>query len=93
MKAREIIKKVLGFLGRIPQDKLLHFIAGMVIAALVSVVRCLAPYSVLFGILAGALKEWYDSRNGGSVELMDFVATISGAGAMWMVVWLYYITW
>lgn len=87
------VNSVLRFLGSIPQDKLLHFIAGAMTVALVSVVRCLAPYSVLFGILAGALKEWYDSRHGGSVELMDFVATTAGAGVMWMAVWLYYITW
>lgn len=59
-------------------DKQKHFIAG----ALVSILA-----GLLFGFwggfttgcLAGAMKEWWDSKGNGEVEIMDFVFTLLGA--------------
>jgi hypothetical protein len=63
----------------LPKDKLLHLIAGFVIALL---------GTMLFGkvtglglaVITGAAKEFYDYHNPKkhSVELLDFVATFVG---------------
>lgn len=90
---KRIFAKISGFLGGIQQDKLLHFIAGALIVALCAFVKGLAPYAWAAGVVAGALKEFYDSRGNGSVELLDFAATTAGALAMQMAVWFYLIIW
>lgn len=90
---KRIFAKILGALGSIPQDKLLHFIAGALIVALCSFIKGFAPYAWVAGVVAGMLKEVYDSRNNGSVEVLDFAATTAGALAMQMAVWLYLIIW
>ena len=33
----------------------------------------------IVGSLAGAIKEWWDSKGHGTVELMDFIFTVIGA--------------
>lgn len=90
---KRIFAKILGALGSIPQDKLLHFIAGALIVALCSFIKGFAPYAWVAGVVAGMLKEFYDSRGNGSVEVLDFAATTAGALAMQMAVWLYLIIW
>lgn len=90
---KRIFAKILGALGSIPQDKLLHFIAGALIVALCSFIKGFAPYAWVAGVVAGMLKECFDSRDNGSVEVLDFAATTAGALAMQMAVWLYLIIW
>lgn len=90
---RKTLAKISGALGSIPQDKLLHFIAGALIVALCASVKGFAPYAWAGGVVAGALKEFYDSRGNGSVEVLDFAATTAGALTMQMAVWLYLIIW
>lgn len=90
---RKIFAKITGLLGGIPKDKLLHFIAGALIVALCAFVKALAPYAWVAGVVAGALKEFYDSRGNGSVEVLDFAATTAGALTMQMAVWCYLIIW
>lgn len=90
---KRIFAKISGALGSIPQDKLLHFIAGALIVALCSFIKGFAPYAWVAGVVAGMLKEFYDSRDNGSVEVLDFAATTAGALAMQMAVWLYLIIW
>nr|DAO69070.1 MAG TPA: putative periplasmic lipoprotein [Caudoviricetes sp.] len=90
---KRLFAKILGALGSIPQDKLLHFIAGALIVALCSFIKGFAPYACVAGVVAGMLKEFYDSRGNGSVEVLDFAATTAGALAMQMAVWLYLIIW
>lgn len=90
---RKILTKITGLLGRIQQDKLLHFIAGALIVALCSFIKGFAPYAWVAGLVAGVLKEFYDSRGNGSVEVLDFAATTAGALTMQMAVWLYLIIW
>ena len=90
---KRIFAKISGALGGIPKDKLLHFIAGALIVALCAFVKGLAPYAWVAGVVAGALKEFYDSRGNGSVELLDFAATTAGALTMQMAVWFYLIIW
>lgn len=90
---RKTLAKISGALGSIPQDKLLHFISGALIVALCSFIKGFAPYAWVAGVVAGALKEFYDSRGNGSVELLDFAATTAGALTMQMAVWFYLIIW
>lgn len=90
---KRIISRVLAFLSRIPQDKLLHFIAGALIVALCASVKGFAPYAWVAGVVAGMLKEFYDSRGNGSVEVLDFAATTAGALTIQMAVWFYLVIW
>lgn len=58
-------------------DKRKHFMCGFIIAL---VVGFFLPILGLFaGCSAGAIKEWWDSKGHGTVELMDFVFTCFGA--------------
>lgn len=90
---KRILAKISGALGSIPKDKLLHFIAGALIVALCAFVKGFAPYAWVAGVVAGVLKEFFDSRGNGSVEVLDFAATTAGALAMQMAVWFYLIIW
>lgn len=90
---KRIFAKITGALGSIPQDKLLHFIAGALIVALCSFIKGFAPYAWVAGVVVGMLKEFFDSRGNGSVEVLDFAATTAGALAMQMAVWFYLIIW
>ena len=90
---KRIFAKISSALSCIPQDKLLHFSAGALIVALCAFVKGFAPYAWVVGVVAGALKEFYDSRGNGSVEVLDFAATTAGALTMQMTVWFYLIIW
>lgn len=90
---RKIFAKITGLLGSIPQDKLLHFIAGALIVALCAFIKGLAPYAWVAGVVAGVLKEFYDSRGNGSVEVLDFAATTAGALTMQIAIWFYLVIW
>lgn len=39
------------------------------------------------------LKEFYDSRGNGSVEVLDFAATTAGALTMQIAIWFYLVIW
>lgn len=60
------------------RDKQLHTFAGFGIAL---VFGLWFPWLGLgLGVIAGGVKEYWDSRGNGCVELLDFVFTIVGAG-------------
>lgn len=90
---KRIFAKISGALGSIPQDKLLHFIAGALIVALCAFVKGFAPYAWVAGVVAGVLKEFFDSRGNGSVEVLDFAATTAGSLAMQIAIWSYLVIW
>ena len=81
------MKKVFEFFAKIPQDKLLHFIFGLLIYFLVAtavghftedgcVIRASGLGTVFF---IGALKElWFDKKYGGNPEVSDAGATYLG---------------
>lgn len=59
------------------RDKRIHFVCGFIISLVVGI---LIPFlGLFFGCVAGAFKEWWDSKGHGTVELMDFVFTCFGA--------------
>ncbi len=90
---KELWSRIIAVLGKVSQDKLLHFIAGMLITALFAVIKTVAPYALFFGMLAGVLKEWWDNGNDGSVEWKDILATCLGALLMQILIWLYLLIW
>lgn len=76
----------------IANDKLLHFLAGGMIAGIA------APLALVFGInpafaclgasaASGAAKEAYDATGRGQVEFADFAWTVMG-GAIPAAIWL-----
>lgn len=58
-------------------DKRKHFIVGLSISVLIGIFLPLGGF--ILGCVAGALKEWWDSKGHGVVELMDFIFTALGA--------------
>lgn len=58
------------------KDKLLHFIAGVIIALLFSTVHPVA--GLVVAILAGVAKELYDKAKGGLFDWKDLVFTVAG---------------
>ena len=58
---KKILERIKGLLLSIPHDKLLHFIAGGVIASFFAIViGATAEYCVLFSAIAGCIKEAVD---------------------------------
>lgn len=72
-------------------DKVMHFLSGIAIAWLsVAILRATgvqgwswAPF--LLAALAGALKEYWDSRGNGHVDFWDFAFTALGGGVAFCV--------
>lgn len=88
-----IVDKILAAFGRVPQDKLLHFVAGMLIVAVAALWHVFAPYAWTLGVLAGIGKEVYDQRSGGYADAWDFAATAAGAFVLQAAVWAYLLMW
>ena len=83
------MKKLLNFVASIPRDKLLHFIAGMLITALVAVVFArFAPLAVTVAVVAGFAKEAYDEYSYGGWDWKDLLATIVGGVLMELIIML-----
>jgi hypothetical protein len=64
--------------GKVPVDKFMHFICGLVIAALLT--PFIGAYSILVVAVIAALKEIYDARHPDkhTADFMDWVATTLG---------------
>lgn len=90
---KKILSKILVSLGTIASDKLLHFICGMIAAALIAPFRILAPYAFIMGVMAGIGKELYDKKKGGKIDWHDMAATVIGALVLQIFVWLYLLFW
>ena len=63
---------------KIGADKVVHFLAGALIALVTLLVTKSGPWSIATATIAGACKEWWDSRGYGTVEFADFIATVAG---------------
>lgn len=83
-----IIEKIINVISGVGKDKLLHFIAGLLIAQIVYAVWCLLINKSYAGIIigfviavaAGILKEEYDKHHRGhSFEWWDMIAVFIGA--------------
>lgn len=77
------------WLGDIPSDKALHFIAGMlVVAVIATAIPCVAPFAIVFGIIAGIAKEVRDEIVYGGFDWKDLVATVVGSLVAQIFVWM-----
>lgn len=82
------MKKVIEFLKSISSDKLLHFIAGVIISQLVCAIYAAISHPSYGGCLIGFLvalavgiaKEFYDEfhKETETPEFMDFIYTCAG---------------
>lgn len=74
---KKIFSKIMALLNSIGIDKYLHFIAGLIIAALFNITldmtACIVP--VFF---AAFIKEFIDSSGSGTSDWRDAVATLAG---------------
>lgn len=88
MKA--MFEKLKNWLAGIPHDKLLHFIAGMVVAAFFSIVIVdTAMFCVVFSGIAGVIKEAVDEwRKPGAWSYSDLLATVLGGLPIQLFVWI-----
>ena len=64
------------FINKIPKDKLLHFIAGVLIYQ--STVWFVWYYAIIPVVICALGKEVYDNYYGGTVDVYDALATITG---------------
>lgn len=78
------MKKIIEWLYSLKADKLLHFIAGLVVAQiafalldLATSVWCSAFLAFLVAAVAGGVKEAWDVKHG-VPNVADFVATMVG---------------
>lgn len=71
------------------KDKILHLLAGFTIAGLVMWLTGNIVYAILAAILAGLLKEYYDSffPKSHTVDVWDFVVTAIG-GVLFVIIFL-----
>lgn len=70
-------------------DKRKHFIVGVSMSILIGI---LCPWlGLLLGCIAGAIKEWWDSKGHGTVELMDFVFTCIGSLVAFPIAWIIHL--
>lgn len=63
---------------RIEGDKVVHLLAGALIALTALLLTESRFIAIAMAVIAGAWKEWWDSRGHGKVELADLLATITG---------------
>jgi hypothetical protein len=82
------MKKIIDFLGSIQADKLLHLIAGMLIAGVVGIIPCFANYAFIVAVVAGVAKEVYDEFSHSDWDSFDLLYTAIGAVVMQIFVWI-----
>lgn len=84
-----MLKKTINTLGPIPSDKILHFIAGLMIVAVTAIVfPCAANYAVVSAVIAGFFKEAIDEFDYGGWSWWDLVATVIGGVVMQIIIWV-----
>lgn len=75
-------------IAQIPYDKLLHFVAGMLITACVAIFPGMENIAFVGAIVAGIAKEVRDKITYGGYDWKDLAATIAGGVIMQLFIWL-----
>lgn len=73
----KLYNSIAEFLFSIPNDKLLHCIAGLIIAAFFSMVLH-SSFCIFAVIFCAIVKEFIDMARGTGFDWQDLVATIGG---------------
>ena len=82
-----MIQKCWQWLIALPQDKLWHVIAGLIIGSFFAIVLPIeAP--IVPVIFAGAIKEFVDDWRKGAGNWGDFVSTLAGGAVIQAMVWI-----
>ena len=90
---RKIWDAIVSLISKVPYDKLLHFIVGLIVAAFFVISLKLAGWeALLVAVAVGALKELFDWLTTEKVEWWDAVATVIG-GLVILIFWLLGIWW
>lgn len=83
------MEKIFKWLGNIPSDKALHFIAGLIIVAVLATFFPKAADHVWLGaVILGFGKEIYDLFNDGKFDFVDFGATVLGGLTIQILIWV-----
>lgn len=84
---RKIWDALVKLIYKVPFDKWLHFMAGLIIAAFFNITLGVEGcfWAALF---AGALKEMFDIFTTGTAEWKDLLATVLGGGVIQLFVLL-----
>ncbi len=73
---------------KIEQDKILHFIAGIVICIITALILKNPLYGLIASVVAGIAKEFWDYHSYGKLDFMDALATWIGGIAGYIVAFL-----
>lgn len=85
----KIYKAMISWLGHIAPDKLLHFIAGALIAAFFAlVIPCTAGWCLAFAIAAGIAKEAFDQYLYKGWNFIDLAYTVAGGLIVQLFAWI-----
>jgi len=74
---RKIWNWIVALISKVPYDKLLHFIAGLLIAALFGITLHM-KVAIVPVIFAGFFKEFFDIFTTNEWDWWDFAATCAG---------------
>ena len=84
-----MMEKIFNWLGNIPADKALHFIAGLIIVAVLATFFPKAADHVWLGaVILGFGKEIYDLFTDGRFDFVDFGATVLGGLTIQVLIWI-----
>lgn len=86
---KKFIKKIEALVGGIPADKALHFIAGMLVAAIAAIcVPSISSFAFVIAFACGLAKEVIDLFTHGTFSDKDLLATAIGGVVMQIFIWL-----
>lgn len=82
------MEKIFNWLGKLPADKYLHFIAGMLIVAVIATFFPMAADQAwIVAVIIGFGKEIYDRYNDGVFDILDLFATWAGGLIIQILIW------
>lgn len=83
------MEKFFNWLGKIPADKCLHLIAGMLIVAVIATFFPMAAdHAWLGAVIIGFGKEIYDRFTDGVFDFLDFGCTVVGGLLIQILIWV-----
>lgn len=83
------MEKIFNWFGKIPADKALHFIAGLIIVAVIATFcPMVADHAWLAAVVLGFGKEIYDLFTDGHFDFVDFGATVLGGLVIQVLIWI-----
>ena len=86
---RKIWNAIVSLIYKVPYDKLLHFIMGLLFTAIFAVLfPKAAKWCILVAIVIGVLKELFDFWTTKQWDWKDFLATVIGGLTIWIFTFL-----